>query len=188
MRFPKDFMPRLITNRSWKDKIDIVVDSRIDPMRWRMLEGFDFISLVPVDLPKLGRVQVRGMNVLEPPVASASQGSRAVYLAAFESKDVTLLLQFLPGWSSTSRHYHPWPVKEAYHVLAGRGFLEVSKSGKSYKWRLEKGHTAVVNDDEVHRYFTEGLPALTLLEITGLSVEDCLFSKRNHIYVPQAAV
>ncbi len=179
MRFPRDFIKDLITNPTWVKEVEVILVDAKNSLDLCRLEGFCHIPLPPEILGQ-EHLLVKGFKVYHPPIKSVSWGSKAVYLASFEDNDATLLVQFLPPWSTTSCHYHLPPAKEAYYLLAGKGYLEIPGY---LTYCLEKGSRAVVKPYEVHRYFTREMPALTLLEIIGLSVKDCLYSKRNHIYV-----
>lgn len=132
----------------------------------------------PVSL-KAGKfiVYLEGFEVFKPPLRSTSPGSQAVYLAiAGDRTEHMLLLQYLPSFTTTSRHYHDSPQIEVYHLLAGEGILEID----SREYIIFQGQSKVVWPRERHCYRTEESPALTMLEIHGNP--DCL-KKHNHHYV-----
>ncbi|MBI4017195.1 MAG: hypothetical protein HY363_05895 [Candidatus Aenigmarchaeota archaeon] len=101
---------------------------------------------------------------------SNSPASQARYLAKRSGKMHGFLLQYLPPFAVTSKHYHKLST-ETYHNLEGECFLEINGDIK-----LLKNSTLTVAPGEVHQVHTKDQFALTLLSIRGdskgLSMDD----------------
>lgn len=101
---------------------------------------------------------------------SKSPGSKAIYFACNKKEMHGLLLQYMPSFSITSKHYHEL-TSETYHNLEGECILEID--GKPVKL---KNSTVTVQPYQVHQVRTKEQSALTLLSIhgdpKGLSMDD----------------
>jgi len=99
-----------------------------------------------------------------------SPTSQGRYIARSEDKSNGWLLQYLPPFSHTSKHYHGLK-KEKYHGLEGECSLEID--GKKVKL---KGNVVTVQPGQIHQVKTTQQFALTLLIIQGdpkgLSMDD----------------
>ncbi len=108
------------------------------------------------------------------PEESHSPGSKAIYLARGAGEDCRegFLIQFLPPYSVTSRHFHR-REEETYYNLEGTCFLSVGE-----KEIILNQSTYSVKPLQIHQLRTEKWPALNLLWIKGNSVEGL-----EHFYV-----
>ncbi len=108
------------------------------------------------------------------PRKSRSAGSKAVYLAEKNDGERSLLLQYMPADSITSKHYHKITI-EIFHNLGGTCI--VYRNGKEL---VLQGRSIEIFPREIHQVKTRDSGALTLIEMignpNGLSMDD-------HFYV-----
>jgi len=101
---------------------------------------------------------------------SHSPSSQAKYFARMSRNMQGFLLQYMPPFSVTSRHYHKLTT-ETYHNLEGECTLHIDGSDV----RL-RNSTVIVNPKQVHQVRTGKECALTLLVMEGdpkgLSMDD----------------
>ncbi len=162
LRFPHDFKIRR------RLRVEVVISERKIQM-----PGFDELGDFKSATQRY--IYLRGFEeIFDPPIWSTSPGSQALYLAK-SGEDPMFLLQFMPPFCRTSRHFHLKTRAETYHLLLGMGILEVD--GKSHK--LLPGDSFKVEPKQVHQYFSLSSPTLTLLEIAGNP--GCL-QKQDHFY------
>lgn len=126
-------------------------------------KGGEF-EIIHVDMEGIRYVlALKGFTIFPYPRRSGSLGSRALYLAQSKDPMEGLLVQLLPRYSVTSKHFHDEPVREAYYTLEGRATLATSK-GNIF---IDRNRSYVVTPYIWHQVQTGSVPALTLLEIAG---------------------
>jgi len=113
----------------------------------------------------------RDLNFYEEPMMSRSKkkSSGAIYLAERDKKMDSLWLQYLPPFTSTSRHHHKVTV-ERFHGLEGSCTIEARDSGII----LERCSVTMM-PLVTHRLRTDDSPSLALLEMKnpeGLEMSD----------------
>ncbi len=158
-------------------------------------EGFDFeeFQVASAVLPNPGFVEVArnfGLNIdefnfgdiaycvahkdldfyPEPKMSrSRKQGSGAIYLAERDSGERSLLLQYLPPFNLTSRHYHKITT-EYFHGLAGSCHIDVSAVSGAMGSRASvtlEGNTFEMKPGHWHQLRTDEGPSLALIEMVG---------------------
>lgn len=137
-------------------------------------KGFTMITIPYGKTPCF--LALRGFHIYKPPKISNSPTSRAIYYARSEDKQNGLLIQYLPPYSRTSKHYHEQQT-EAYYLIAGSVEIETNCAVIPLKVPGVSQVTILPGKPgSPHPLITYKEPALTLLQIVncpgGLSMED----------------
>ena len=114
----------------------------------------------------------RDLDFFDEPKKSRSEESGAIYLAERNAGGRSLLLQYLPPFTPTSRHFHKITT-EHFHGLVGRCIIE----GKS---AILCQDTVIVTPFTAHQLRTYEDHSLALIEMIG---NPAGLSMNDHFYV-----
>ncbi len=104
---------------------------------------------------------IKGLKIFSPPRQAKSQGSNALYLASLKLGNRSLLLQYLPPFSTTSLHYHA-NTEEIFHLLVGSACINTP-----WKTELTFDQHKVINVTPftVHQVKTKDQGSVIMLEM-----------------------